>query len=79
MSPDPHRVFEELTAGFALSALEPVEEQSLLLHLPGCNSCAREVHEFTVLAEAFAFAAQDAAPPARVWAGILAGIGASPR
>ena len=71
--------FEELTAGHALSALDPVEEETFLLHLPGCLSCAEDVQDFAVIMDAFAFAPQDAEPPARVLAGILAAIGGSSR
>jgi anti-sigma-K factor RskA len=43
MSADPHDQYRELAAGYALHALEPEDEATLLAHLPGCAACRAEV------------------------------------
>jgi hypothetical protein len=40
---DPHDQYRELAAGYALHALEPDDEATLLAHLPGCPACRAEV------------------------------------
>ena len=74
-----HALYEELAAGYALSALEPDEEQLFELHLAGCTRCELELAEYTALADQLAYAVVDATPPASLLAGIRAGIAAADR
>lgn len=79
MTASQHALYEELAAAYALSALEPDEAQLFELHLAGCARCELELAEHTALADQFAYAVLDAAPPASILAGIRAGIAASDR
>lgn len=71
---DAHARYEELTAGYALSALEPGDEQDLLQHLPTCPQCRRDlaVHEETLAH--LAYAGEAVTPPASLWEGIKAEV-----
>ena len=79
MTGSEHALYEELTAGYALSALEPDEELLFLHHLAGCARCELELAEHTAIASQLAYAVTDAAPTASLWVGIAAGIAASDR
>ncbi len=67
MSPsrrDPaHELFEELAAGHALHALEPEDEQLLLLHAAGCARCERALDAHRETAAELAYGAGTAALP----------------
>ena len=65
-----HSDYEQLAAGFALSALEPDDEQEFQRHLEGCPACKASVREFDELAASLAYAAPRADPPSSLRAGI---------
>jgi hypothetical protein len=53
--PDPgHTLFAELTAGYALHALEPEDDQRFRAHLPDCPECQELVAGFTEVAAGLA-------------------------
>ena len=79
MTASQHALYEQLAAGYALSALEPDEAQLFELHLAGCTRCELELADHTALADQLAHAVPDLAPPASILAGIRAGIAASDR
>ena len=74
-----HGSYEQLAVGYALSALEPEDEQLFLDHLRGCAVCARALAEHTETLGHLAYAATAEAPPASVLEGIRAGVAASGR
>jgi hypothetical protein len=76
MSTD-HVRYEQLGAGFALSALEPEDEQAFRAHLPGCERCAEALLEHSTTMGHLAYAASSEEPPASVLEGIRAGVRAS--
>lgn len=67
-----HEVFEQLAAGYALSALEPGDEQVFLAHVPGCARCADALVEHREALGHLAYAAGAEAPPPAVLEGIRA-------
>ncbi len=77
--PDAHEPYDELAAGYALSALEPEDEQVFVQHLGACARCEREltVHNATLAHLAYASDATD--PPDSLLASIRAGVLASGR
>ena len=74
-----HERYEQLAVGYALSALEPEEEQDFSLHVAGCDVCSRALveHHETLAHLAYDAAAEE--PPAAVLEGIRAGVRASGR
>jgi anti-sigma-K factor RskA len=74
-----HASYEQLAVGYALSALEPEDEQQFLGHLRGCAVCARALAEHTETLGHLAYAAAAETPPASVLEGIRAGVAASGR
>jgi anti-sigma factor RsiW len=52
----------ELTAGYALDALDPEERRAYEAHLAGCEPCRRELGSFWETTEALAVAASGPAP-----------------
>lgn len=62
----------ELTAGYALDALEPDEARAYESHLGRCAPCREELAELGDLTEALAHAVPAAAPPAELRRRILA-------
>lgn len=64
-----HSDFEELAAGFALGALEPVEEQAFQRHLEGCGACRTSVRDLEEVSAGFAYVPPAVAPPTslRAW------------
>jgi anti-sigma factor RsiW len=68
MEPDVH----ELSAGYALDALDPGEREAFELHLAGCEACRRDVAEFWDVAGALALSAGGPAPPPGLRERILA-------
>jgi anti-sigma-K factor RskA len=72
--PDDHVAFEELAAGYALSALEPAEEYLFLAHLATCTRCRRDVADHEATLATLALTAQPAEPPPSVLEGIRAGL-----
>ena len=69
-APLPHERYEELVAGYALSALEPEDEQELLRHLPTCAACERDLAVHRETLAHLAFAGDTVQPPASLWEGI---------
>jgi anti-sigma-K factor RskA len=64
---DPH----DLTAAYALDALDPDEAEAYELHLGQCEECRVQLAELNETAANLAFAAVAPAPPARLRASIL--------
>jgi anti-sigma factor RsiW len=52
----------ELTAGYALDALDPEERRAYEAHLAGCEACQRELESFWQTTEALAIAASGPLP-----------------
>lgn len=71
---DPHEAYEELAAGYALSALEPGEEQQFLRHLLTCARCERDVLEHRETLAHLAYAVEPAVPPPGLLDGIRQGV-----
>ena len=74
-----HASYEELVVGYALSALEPDDEQQFVDHLRGCAVCARALAEHTETLAHLAYAADAETPPPSLLEGIRAGVAASGR
>jgi anti-sigma-K factor RskA len=64
---DPH----DLTAAYALDALDPDEAEVYERHLGQCEECREQLAELNETATALAFATVAPAPPARLRASIL--------
>jgi anti-sigma-K factor RskA len=64
---DPH----DLTAAYALDALDPAEAEAYERHLSQCDECREQLAELNGTAANLAFAAVAPAPPARLRASIL--------
>jgi anti-sigma-K factor RskA len=62
----------ELTAGYALDALEPEQRRAYEAHLEGCERCREELAAFSQTTEALAVAASGPAPSADLRERILA-------
>ena len=62
----------ELTAGYALDALEPAEREAFERHLAGCAQCQEELASFWEVTSALAVAAGGPAPNAALRERILA-------
>ena len=69
----------ELTAGYALDALDASERDAFEAHLPGCEQCQQELESFWTTTAALALAASGPEPPAALRERILADVGAEPR
>ena len=76
---DPHVAFEELTAGHALGALEPGDEQVFLAHVAACARCERDLATHLATLAQLAHAPDPAEPPASLLEGIRAGVASSGR
>jgi anti-sigma factor RsiW len=68
----------ELTAGYALDALDPDERSAYEAHLSGCEQCQQELESFWTTTEALAVAASGSAPSPALRERILADIRAEP-
>ena len=68
----------ELTAGYALDALDPEERSAYEAHLPGCEQCQGELESFWTTTEALAVAASGPAPSTALRERILADVRAEP-
>lgn len=73
-SRDPHRPYEELCAGYALSALDVEDESRFLTHLLTCDRCQRELVEHKEVLAHLAYSVPQAAPPPQVLQGIRDGV-----
>ena len=65
---------EDLLEAFALDALEPEEEETVLEHLEQCSQCSGLVADYLRTATALADMVPAAEPPERVRIGLLASI-----
>ena len=68
----------ELTAGYALDALDPDERRAYEAHLVGCEQCQHELESFWETTEALAVAASGPAPSPALRQRILADVRAEP-
>ena len=68
----------ELTAGYALDALDPDERSAYEAHLATCAGCQRELESFWETTEALAVAASGPAPSPALRDRILADVRAEP-
>lgn len=68
----------ELTAGYALDALDPDERSAYEAHLEGCEHCQQELASFWTTTEALAVAASGPEPSAALRERILGDIRAEP-
>ena len=68
----------ELTAGYALDALDPEERRTFEAHLAGCEHCQEELSSFWETTEALAVAVSGPAPSAELRERILADVRAEP-
>src|SRR5262245_26482752 len=68
----------ELTAGYALDALDPEERSAYEAHLSGCEQCQDELSSFWQTTEALAIAASGPAPSHGLRERILADVRAEP-
>ena len=64
----------ELTAGYALDALDPEERSAYEAHLAGCEQCRQELSSFWETTEALAVAASGPAPSPALRERILADV-----
>jgi anti-sigma factor RsiW len=69
----------ELTAAYALDALDPDERQAYEAHLRSCESCQEELASFAGVTEALAVGASGPAPGPELRDRILAGARAEPQ
>lgn len=69
----------ELTAGYALDALDPEERDAYEAHLPGCAPCREELASLSEVVGALAVAATGPAPSAGLRDRILADARAEPQ
>ncbi len=68
----------ELTAAYALDALDPEERRAYEAHLPACEQCREELASFWETTEALAVAASGPAPSPALRERILADVRAEP-
>jgi anti-sigma factor RsiW len=68
----------ELTAGYALDALDSEERSAYEAHLPGCDHCQQELASFWTTTEALAVAASGPEPSPALRERILADVRAEP-
>jgi anti-sigma factor RsiW len=68
----------ELTAGYALDALDQDERRAYEAHLPACATCQKELESFWETTEALAVAASGPAPSPGLRDRILADVRAEP-
>lgn len=69
----------ELTAGYALDALDPDERRAFEAHLAGCERCQEELASFWETTEALAVAASGPEPSLELRERILADVHAEPQ
>lgn len=74
-----HASYDALAAGYALSTLEPEDEQLFVAHLEQCTLCQRAVAEHSETLGQLAYDVVSEAPPASVLEGIRQGVALSGR
>ena len=74
-----HGEWDALAVGWALSALDPEDEERFAEHLPGCARCTATVRESLYTVADLAYALPDEAPPASLKSRLMAAVAAEPR
>ena len=74
-----HGEWDALAVGWALSALDPEDEERFAEHLPGCARCTATVRESLYTVADLAYALPDEAPPPALKSRLMAAVGAEPR
>jgi hypothetical protein len=74
-----HGEWAALAVGWALSTLEPQDEDRFALHLPGCEQCAGIVRESLHTVADLAYGLPDAEPPPALKMRIMEAVRAEPR
>jgi hypothetical protein len=74
-----HGEWDALAVGWALSALDPADEERFADHLPGCARCTATVRESLYTVADLAYALPDEAPPAALTSRLMAAVAAEPR
>jgi hypothetical protein len=74
-----HGEWDALAVAWALSALDPDDEERFAEHLPGCTRCTATVRESLYTVADLAYALPDEAPPPSLKARLMAAVAAEPR
>lgn len=74
-----HGEWAALAVGWALSTLEPQDEDRFALHLPGCEQCAAIVRESLHTVADLAYSVPDEEPPPALKTRIMGAVRAEPR
>ena len=74
-----HGEWDALAVAWALSALDPDDEERFAEHLPGCTRCTATVRESLYTVADLAYALPDEAPPPSLKARLMAVVAAEPR
>jgi hypothetical protein len=74
-----HGEWDALAVGWALSALDPADEELFAAHLQGCARCTATVRESLYTVADLAYALPDEAPPASMKTRLMAAVAAEPR
>jgi len=74
-----HDSWTELAVGHAMDALEPEDDQSFRVHLPGCGVCAGVVADTRVVMGHLAYAVEPVEPPPSLRTDIRAAIASTER
>jgi hypothetical protein len=74
-----HAEWDALAVAWALSSLDPEDEERFAEHLPGCTRCTATVRESLYTVADLAYALPDEAPPPSLKARLMAAVAAEPR
>jgi hypothetical protein len=74
-----HGEWDALAVGWALSALDPEDEERFAEHLPGCARCTATVRESLYTVADLAYALPDEAPPPSLKSRLMTAVAAEPR
>ena len=74
-----HGEWDALPVGWALSALDPDDEERFAAHLPDCQLCTATVRESLHTVADLAYALPDEVPPPSLKARLMAAVAAEPR
>jgi hypothetical protein len=77
--PGDHGGWDALAVGWALSALDPTDEERFAAHLPGCELCTATVRESLHTVADLAYALPDEVPPPSLKNRLMAAVAAEPR
>ena len=78
-APTGHGDWDALAVGWALSALDPADEERFAAHLPTCDRCTATVRESLYTVADLAYALPDEVPPPSLKNRIMAAVAAEPR